>query len=68
MPESFAKKVEEPETSPGGSVIHRYDRKVWSSSRVGFTDESTAQFAEIREQVYKRFLASPIPCLKKPSR
>ncbi|MGA2590050.1 MAG: suppressor of fused domain protein [Bryobacteraceae bacterium] len=59
MSESFDKKVEQPETSPGGSVIHRYDRKVWSASRIGFTDESTAQFAEIRKQVYKGFFGEP---------
>jgi hypothetical protein len=58
--ESLAnKKEEQPEISPGGSVIHRYDSTVWSSSRIGFTGESTAQFAEVRQQVYKRFFGEP---------
>jgi hypothetical protein len=43
------------ETSPGGSVIHRYDKAKWASSPIGLKDESTIKFAEAREGVYKRF-------------
>ena len=52
---SFDGKGPQPETSPGGSVIHRYDKAKWASSRIGLTDESTAAFPETREAVYDRF-------------
>jgi hypothetical protein len=42
------------ETSRGGSVIHRYDRTVWSPNRIGFTGESIARFSGIRNEVNKR--------------
>src|SRR5579859_8301074 len=41
------------ETSPGGSIIHRYKDK-WLPSRMGFTDESSAKFAETPNEVYGR--------------
>jgi hypothetical protein len=54
MSEWFGKKSPEPETSPGGSIIHRYKNSEWLASRIGFTDESSAKFAEARNQVYAR--------------
>jgi hypothetical protein len=50
----FDEKGPRPETSPGGSVIRRYDNATWASSRIGLTDESTAAFPEAREAVYDR--------------
>jgi hypothetical protein len=55
MSEWFDNKGAPPEITPGGSVIHRYDRTVWSPNRIGFTDESIARFSETRNEVYKRF-------------
>src|ERR1700730_6609370 len=55
MFEWFGKKTAQPETSAGGSVIHRYPAKQWSPGQTGFTDESTAKFAEARSEVYQRF-------------
>jgi len=55
MSEWFRKKRSQPETSPGGSIIHRYEDATWSASRIGFADESTAKFAESRQEVYGRF-------------
>jgi len=52
MPLWFGKK-KRPETSPGGSVIQRYD--YLSATPIGLTDESTAGFSGLREQVYGRF-------------
>jgi hypothetical protein len=43
------------ETSPGGSVIHRYPDDTWAPTRIGFADESTAKFADARRNVYQRF-------------
>jgi hypothetical protein len=51
----FGKKSSRPETSPGGSVIHRYQESTWSGSRVAYADESAAEFAEARKEVYQRF-------------
>ena len=51
----FGKKKSQPETSPGGSVIHRYDSASWSGTRVGVADAPTAKFAEARNEVYERF-------------
>lgn len=48
----FGKK-KQPETSPGGSVIQRYSNL--SETPTGFTDESTAEFFDLREGVYERF-------------
>jgi hypothetical protein len=55
MFEWFGKKRPQPETSPGGSVIRRYPNAAWNPSRIGATDESTARFAEAREDVYAKF-------------
>jgi hypothetical protein len=55
MPEWFGRRKSEVETSPGGSVIHRYPNSEWAKGRVGFADESVAEFAEKRNQVYGRF-------------
>ena len=59
-----------PETSPGGSIIHRYPASEWRASSIGFTDESIARFAEARNQVYQRLFGKaqdifvePIPLL-----
>lgn len=41
------------ETSPGGSVIHRY-ASAWGKPRLGFTEESTENFVKQREAVYGR--------------
>jgi hypothetical protein len=54
MPEGFGNKVPEPETSPGGSIIHRYKNNEWLARRVGFTDESSAKFGEARRDAYGR--------------
>jgi hypothetical protein len=51
----FGRKKSQPETSPGGSVIHRYESSAWSESRIGVADESAAKFAEARKNVYERF-------------
>ena len=42
------------EATPGGSVVHRYPKKQWSSGRRGSPVESAAQFAEMRHEVYGR--------------
>jgi Suppressor of fused protein (SUFU) len=42
------------EVTPGGSVVHRYPKKQWSSGRRGSPVESAAQFAEMRHEVYGR--------------
>jgi hypothetical protein len=55
MPGWFGKKKTEAETSPGGSVIHRYPKTEWRAPGVGFAGESTATFADQRNQVYERF-------------
>jgi hypothetical protein len=47
----FRKKKPPPETSPGGSVIRRYEAP--SGPRIGFTEEA-AKFREARESVYGR--------------
>jgi hypothetical protein len=54
MPRWFGKEKSKAETSPGGSVIHRYPIEQWQPSRAGFADESTAAFAEKRNEVYGR--------------
>jgi len=54
MPEWFGKKTSQRETSPGGSVIHRYPNDEWQPSRAGFADDSTVAFAEKRNEVYER--------------
>jgi hypothetical protein len=43
-----------PEVSPGGSVIYRYPASEWAETPVGLPDETAAQFAEAREEVYAR--------------
>src|SRR5438067_4989118 len=40
------------ERSPGGSVIRRYSGDESAAPRIGFTDESTAEFPQAREKVY----------------
>jgi hypothetical protein len=55
MSKWFGKKKSQPETSPGGSVIHRYEAAAWSPTQIGLADESTAKFAEARKEVYRRF-------------
>jgi hypothetical protein len=54
MPKWFGRKSPPRETSPGGSIIHRYDRNDLSETRIGFTDESTVKYAAAREEVYAR--------------
>ncbi|SPE42902.1 conserved hypothetical protein [Candidatus Sulfopaludibacter sp. SbA3] len=44
----------DPETSPGGSVIHRYEADNWANSPIGVVDESAAGFVHTREVVYQR--------------
>jgi hypothetical protein len=51
VPNWFGKK-DPPEKSPGGSVIHRYKPEEFRRARLGFTDESTAGFAKVREEAY----------------
>jgi hypothetical protein len=48
----FTKKAE---VTPGGSVVHRYSKKQWSSGRVGKQDERAAEYAAARQAVYQRF-------------
>lgn len=50
----FSKKSRPPETSPGGSVIHRYSEAAWASTPVGFTSESAVGFGKTRDEVYRR--------------
>jgi len=52
--DAFGKKKKEPETSAGGSVIHRYSNADWSSTPVGFTGESAIRFGKARDDVYQR--------------
>ncbi len=54
MPAWFGKKESTTETSPGGSLIHRYPKEKWQRARVGFVEESAAQFAQKRNEVYER--------------
>lgn len=60
MSEPSDKKKPQPETSPGGSVIHRYDKAKWAPTRIGVLDESSAAFDEARQAVYRRFFGEPI--------
>ena len=48
----FSKK--EPETSAGGSVIHRYSNSEWAKTQVGFTGEKAVEFGKLRDEVYKQ--------------
>jgi len=48
------------ETSPGGSVIHRYKTEDWQRTRMGPPEESAAAFGEAREAVYRRLFGEPI--------
>jgi hypothetical protein len=41
------------EQSPGGSTIRRYSFSQWFKPRVGIPDESSVQFADTREKIYK---------------
>jgi hypothetical protein len=50
----FGNKKSERETSAGGSVIHRYPGAEWAPPQIGFASESTAKFAEARNQAYGR--------------
>ncbi len=66
MSERFDEKGPQSEISPGGSVIYRYPKSEWNSSRIGFSDESRAKFAAQRNGVYGRLFgevrdASPEP-------
>jgi hypothetical protein len=54
MPGWFGKMKPKKETSPGGSVICRYPIEQWQPSRAGFAGNSTAAFAEKRNEVYGR--------------
>jgi hypothetical protein len=49
----FGKKKAEPETSEGGSIIHRYSTASWSPTKVGLT-ERAVEFGKIRDEVYLR--------------
>jgi hypothetical protein len=46
------------EKSPGGSTIQRYEK--CRGPRIGFAGESTARFAEAREEVYQRFFGTAV--------
>jgi hypothetical protein len=50
----FGKNKPQPETSAGGSIIHRYTNEEWASTPVGFTGEQAVQFGKAREEVYQR--------------
>jgi hypothetical protein len=50
----FDKKNTQPETSAGGSIIHRYSDAQWSPTPVGFSGQSAAQCAKARAEVYQR--------------
>jgi hypothetical protein len=60
MSESSDKKKPQPETSPGGSVIRRYDKAKWAPTRMGVLDEASAAFDEARQAVYRRFFGEAI--------
>jgi hypothetical protein len=51
----FGKKRSQPETSAGGSVIHRYPDSKWNSARIGSLGDAAADFTEAREEVYAKF-------------
>jgi hypothetical protein len=44
----FGKNKPPPETSEGGSIIHRYTNEEWASTPVGFTGEQAVQFGKAR--------------------
>jgi hypothetical protein len=48
------------ETSPGGSVVRRYDGEDFSGPRIGFTQESCAKFTAAREDVYERIFGKAV--------
>lgn len=52
MSKWFGKARTQVETSPGGSVIHRYPLEQWQPGRIGLADEASAAFAERRNQAY----------------
>lgn len=54
----FGKKKREREITPGGSLVHRYDSSAWAASRVGLSDESTCEYAELRRQAYGRLFGT----------
>jgi hypothetical protein len=58
MPDWFGKKKSVPETSPGGSVIHRYAKAAWSSRRT-VPVQNAEELAEARHQVYKQRFGEP---------
>jgi len=51
----FRKKKSTKELTPGGSVVFRHGGNEFTKTKVGFTDESTAEFGEAREKVYGQF-------------
>lgn len=53
MFEWLGKKKAVPETSEGGSIIHRYSNAKWSPTKLGFT-EKAAEFGKLRDEVYLR--------------
>ncbi len=53
----FGKKAPQ-ERSAGGSVIHRYPESEWSPPNIGFADETTAKFAEARNEVFGRIFGN----------
>jgi len=55
MSNSSKGKKPQRETSPGGSVINRYQKEDWQPTRVGLPDDSAAAFDEAPQAVYGRF-------------
>jgi len=50
----FGKAKAHPETSAGGSIVHRYSDAKWVSTPAGFSGEQAAAFAKARAEVYQQ--------------